>query len=152
MRIEKGNAGLYRRLFGGYTTGFNDSCAERAEKGGRILIAYEESSAAGYLLISADKGTEFMSYVFTLPEFRGRGVMQALISEAFSDSYEHAPELIHIFEKLGFEQKGTKYIFHCSGDDLWEHWDAYMEKSGKRLCDTLRRQGYSTVALSGAPE
>ncbi|MBR5090180.1 MAG: GNAT family N-acetyltransferase [Ruminiclostridium sp.] len=163
ITIEKGDIGLYCKQFEKYRTDFTDKCAESAARHGHILIAYLEGTAAGYLLTSAEHGSEFIMYVFTLPELRGKGVMQSLIREAvgisdgyigtaFTDIHEFAPVLMHVMKKCGFEQRGSKFMFRCDGDDLWDRWDAYMEKSGNRLCNTLRRQGYSTVLLSDASE
>lgn len=163
ITIKEGNIGQYRELFGTFRTVFTDRCAENSAHSGRALFAYLDGTAAGYLLTSKEHGSEFMQYAFTLPELRGRGVMQALVREAaetsdrqfgtaFSDGHEFAPALIHIMEKLGFEKGGSRFMFRCDGDDLWERWDAYMQKSGSRLCDTLRRQGYSTITLAEATE
>ncbi len=163
ITVKQDDIGLYRDLFSGYRTLYTDRCADRTARAGRALYAFLDGEPAGYLLISDEHGGDFISYVFTVPDKRGMGVMQTLIryaadtaekmiGTAFSDAREFAPALMHVMEKLGFEQGGSRYMFRCDGDDLWERWDAYMNKTGKRLCDTLRRQGYSTVLLSEASE
>lgn len=163
ITIKESGIEQYREFFGSYRTAFTDRCAESVARSGRALFAYLDGAAAGYLLTSKDNGTEFLLYAFTLPELRGKGVMQALVREAaetsegefgtaFSDGHEFAPELMHIMEKLAFERGRSKYIFRCCGDDLWDRWDSFMEKKGRKSCETLRRQGYSTVTLADASE
>ena len=139
ITIKKGDIGDYHTLFEQYRTYFTDKCAQSSAKSGQILIAYLEGLAAGYLLTNAEHGSEFIMYVFTLPQLRGKGVMQSLVLEAvnnsygyigtaFTDAHEFAPVLIHVMEKYGFVRGGTKYMFRCDGDDLWDRWDAFMEK------------------------
>lgn len=163
ITVKQDDIGLYRDLFSGYRTLYTDRCADRTARAGRALYAFLDGEPAGYLLISDEHGGDFISYVFTVPDKRGMGVMQTLIryaadtaekmiGTAFSDAREFAPALMHVMEKLGFEQCGSKYMFRCDGDDLWDRWDAFMEKKGRKSCETLRRQGYSTVTLADASE
>lgn len=134
-----------------------------AENGGRCFMAYLDGMPVGYLVITDEYDSNFISRLFVLPEFRGRGTAQALVKKAVSDlsgkiimsvsdTYEFAPTLMHIFEKFGFETGRPRNFYRCYGDDVWDRWDAYMNRSGSRFCDTLRRQGFSTVTLEEAPE
>lgn len=163
ITIKECGTEQYRELFGSYRTAYTDKCAQSAAQSGRLMVAYLDGEAAGYLLSSNAHDLEFVSYVFTLPELRGKGVMQSLIREAaetsegsfgtaFSDGHEFAPALMHTMEKLGLERRESRYMFRCDGDDLWDRWDAFMEKKGRKSCETLRRQGYSTVTLADASE
>ena len=163
ITVEKGEPGLYRELFAGYTTLYTERCAENAGKDGRALYAYLDGEPAGYMFLGNDRGTELIHHTFTKPELRGRGVMQALVRYAvdsagspigtsLSDSHEFAPAVMHVMEKCGFERRNGRSVYLCDGDDMWERWDAYMDKHGRRLCDTLRRQGFSTLTLDKASE
>ena len=115
------------------------------------------------MFLGNDRGTELIHHTFTKPELRGRGVMQALVRYAvdsagspigtsLSDSHEFAPAVMHVMEKCGFERRNGRSVYLCDGGDMWERWDAYMDKHGRRLCDTLRRQGFSTLTLDKASE
>jgi GNAT superfamily N-acetyltransferase len=163
IRIEEAAAESALELSRQYLSAYAKGQIEKEEHTVRTFIAYLDGKPAGFLAAAKSNGLEFIVYVLTLPEYRGTGVAQALIREAsgtadyalsasFSDAHEYAPELMHILEKLDFKKQRTKYNFRCYGDDLWDRWDAYMEKSGRRMCDTLRRQGYSTVTLADASE
>jgi len=163
ITVEKGDPRRYNELFTGYTTLYTDKCAQDADKGGKALFAYLDGEAAGYMFIEKDRGMYGIKHIFTKPELRGRGVMQALVRTAaeecghsvgtsLSDSHEFFPAAAHVFEKCGYERRNGRYIYRCDDEELWERWDAYMQKSGKRLCDTLRRQGFETLTLADAPE
>ena len=161
--IEKGNEELYRLLFAEYTTAYTDKCAEEASADGRIIFAYLDGVPAGYLFTVYERGSEGIRHFFTKPDFRGQGVMQAMIryvtetsdmhiATGMSSAHKFAPVMEHVFKKLGFSRRVGRNLYRCDAEDMWERWDEFMAKSGNRLCDTLRRQGYKTVTLSDAPE
>ena len=163
ITVRKVNAVLYRLLFAGYTSVYTDRRADEATAGGRILLAYLDGTPAGYMMTVSGHGGEGINHVFTKPELRGQGVMQALVRYAadttdtflaagMSDSHEFAPVMEHVFGKLGFTRRVGRSIYRCDADDLWDRWDAYMAKTGSRLCDTLRRQGFTTLTLTDATE
>ncbi len=163
ITVEKGNKELYFLHFVGYTTVFTDRCANDAASGGRILLAYIDGFPAGYLLTVCERGGEGIRHIFTKPEFRGQGVMQALVryaaetTETFlavgmSEAHALALVMDHVFGKLGFRRRVGRNIYRCDSEDIWERWDEFMAKTGNRLCDTLRRQGYNAITLTDAPE
>ena len=163
ITVEKGIPYRYSEFFAGFTTLYTDRCAERVAENGAAFFAYLDGVPAGYMFIEKKRGVSGIIHVFTKPELRGRGVMQSLVRAAvsecetgtvtsLSDSHEHFQTAAHVFEKCGFDRRDGRYIYRCDSEDMWARWDAYMQKSGKRLCDTLRRQGYQTVTLADAPE
>ncbi len=163
MIIKTVDTAVLREHFADYISASVSRALAETEKGGKCFIAYLDEAPAGYLVTAYQYEREYISQLFVLPGLRGRGVAQALIKEivrggaieimaSVSDAHEHAPELMHIFEKLGFKKSKGKNMFRCYGDDLWDRWDAFMKKKGSRMCDTLRRQGYSTVTLAEASE
>ena len=110
ITVETGNAELYSLHFSEYKTAHTDQCAGEAAAGGRILLAYLDGAPAGYMLIASDRGGEGIRQIFTKPELRGQGVMQALVCYAaetadtflaagMSDSNVFAPVIDHVFVK-----------------------------------------------------
>ena len=163
ITVEKGSPYRYSEFFAGFTTLYTDRCAERAAGNGAAFFAYLDGVPAGYMFIEKKRGVSGIIHVFTKPELRGRGVMQALVRTAaeecghsvgtsLSDSHEFFPAAAHVFEKCGYERRNGRYIYRCDDEELWERWDAYRKKTGDRLCHTLRRQGFETLTLAEAGE
>ena len=162
ITVEKAAPALYREYFPDTVNPVMEKRRKTAEDTGTALYARIDGTPAGFMLLNKEQDYYGILYTYTAPEYRNKGVMQALINAAKSDGFtvygsasdihEFAPVISHVMEKCGFESRPGRYMYRCFGDDMWDRWDAFLEKAGNRRCETLTRQGYSTVKLSEASE
>ncbi|MBR5088531.1 MAG: GNAT family N-acetyltransferase [Ruminiclostridium sp.] len=162
ITVEKAAPALYRGLFPDTVNPVMEKRCRTAEQTGTALYARIDGTPAGFMLLNTEYDIYTILYTYTAPEYRSRGVMQALINAAKSDRclvngsatdiHEFAPVISHVMEKCGFESRPGRYIYRCCDDEMWDRWDAFMEKTGNSRCETLIRQGYSTVKLTEASE
>ena len=148
-------------LFAGYRRAYSDMCAGSAENTGSIYIAYIDDAPAGVIFTEADRNAEKISYAFTKPEFRRSGVMTELIRAAADGAgkpveaavvtpSEDGEIVVHTLLGCGFKIYRVRRVYMCSGPDLWDKWNAFMQKCGNGLLASLGRQGYSSVSFADA--
>lgn len=163
LTIQTGNFMVYAILFAGNRTAYSDLCVRTAENEGSLFIAYDADKPVGFLCAEDLHRLRRISYVFTKPEFRRRGVMKALIQHA-ADTFPHATQVVMVedtenaeivfstLRELGFEGFTDRVVYSCSGENLWNKWDSFMQRRVQRLVATLERQGYRAVSFADADE
>ncbi len=94
--------------------------AERSGPETEFLVWEEDGRIAGGTLLCCSGSNAGIHEVFTLPEYRGRGIASALVSRALDDgnlqgcacATLQASEMgFPVYQKLGFEQVGTVHTW-----------------------------------------
>ncbi len=159
-KIISGTYTDYIFLFGDSRTPFSDHAAKNsAAYGGNIFIMLEDGLPCGYLCAVTEESEIRLMYAYTNEEKRRSGVFSALIGYAaetlpkpinFNISTEHKfyDTVSDISKRTGFEYRSSCTVFR--GNDI-SGWEKYMSETGGKLCDMLRRQGYSCISFADAP-
>lgn len=159
-KIISGTYTDYIFLFGDSRTQFSDHAAKNsAAYGGNIFIMFEDGSPCGYLCAVPEETEIRLMYAYTNEEKRCSGVFSALMGYAaeilpkpikFNISAEHKfyDTVSDIGRRTGFEYRSSCTVFR--GNDI-SGWEKYMSETGGKLCDMLRRRGYSCVSFADAP-
>ena len=160
-RIISGAYTDYIFLFGDSRTSFSDHAARNsAASGGNIFIMLDDGSPCGYLCTVQEENEARLMYAYTNTEKRRSGVFSALVEYAaetlprpikFNISAEHRSydTAVRICKEAGFEFLSSCTVF--KGTDI-SGWEKYMSGSGGKLCDMLKRRGYTCVSFADAPD
>lgn len=86
-----------------------------------LYIAFADGKAAGYAAIYAVEGEADIARVAVLPEYRRRGIAEAMLlyalkdvgaSTAFLDVRESNLPAVKLYEKLGFKSMGVRKNYY----------------------------------------
>ncbi len=152
----------YAMVFYKHRSAYTDMCAHDAEASGMLLCAKYDGVFAGFICVTSNSREDRITYAFTIPEFRRKGVFSALALYVMengerrlrvplmrdSGSYEAMSSAL---VSLGFEKGEEIGIYTCHQDGPG-CWDGFMEKRGNRLVSRFERRGYETVRLDHAGE
>ena len=135
-------------------------------KEGLLLGAYLDEMPIG-IAITEFADSPLLTYLFVKEEFRGQGIGMGLIDAVLLYAKnkklagiqaqvvlqnEYGEIIDHILRKKGFEVYNTATIIRYSNDDACKkEWDIFMEKRGKRICNTLEERGFKTLNFAEAP-
>ncbi len=90
-----------------------------------LYLALADGEVAGYMGVQIFSGEGYVTNVATLPQYRRKGVAQALIARVLQNQMDfltlevresNAPA-IKLYEKLGFERVGVRPHFYRSPDE-----------------------------------
>lgn len=140
----------YIFLFGMYRNYQSDKYVKRALKeNGKLFILYEDKIAKGYICYEYLFRTCELLYAYTVKSERNTGIFTELVNYIIGretspvsctvsvkiKSYEYVSSTL---KKLGFKCERCSEVYECdkSGFGLW---DKYMEKTGRKYCETLKR-------------
>ena len=148
--------------FAGQQTAFSAQCVKRSAACGLLLGAKLDGKYAGYLCAAAESGIIRILYGYTIPDFRKRGIFDALMRFAAKDSekavrvsipenHEYRVPVVKTCLKQGFQKAESVHVFTCH-KDMYPAWDDFMTIKGARLCSYLERRGYRAVSLAQAGE
>ena len=87
-----------------------------------FLVADVDGRAVGYMGLQIFCGEGYVTNVAVLPQFRGRGIAQALISEQMKNDMEFITlevresniPAISLYKKMGFENMGIRPKFYSN--------------------------------------
>ena len=87
-----------------------------------FLVADVDGRAVGYMGLQIFYGEGYVTNVAVLPQFRGRGIAQALISEQMKNDMEFITlevresniPAISLYKKMGFENMGIRPKFYSN--------------------------------------
>jgi GNAT superfamily N-acetyltransferase len=159
--IRKASYMDYIFLFGDHRTAYSDLSAETANaSGGDILMAWNDSRAAGLMCVSRESGVSNILYAYTAEEMRGKGIFSALLEYeiqhspyplkiSISESREAYGIVSHVCRRYGFELQSSCIIYSGRSEDF-VRWEEYMAGTGGKLCAMLERHGFSCVSFAEA--
>lgn len=137
---------------------YADICAKEAAENGVLLAAETDGEPSGYICAAYDTDTLLVTYAYTLPQYRGQGVLSELLktlSGMFADiplrlsvksGHEFSAAFRAACEKNRFDLTDTVMTYSCDCKaDGEERWAEFMRKKGGRLCNTLERQGSTAL-------
>ena len=162
MRSIKSASQLeYIFLFSACRTQYLDLMVQNALDSGQLWILYEDNAAAGLLCAEKNEKECIITYVFTKPEYRRRGVMKALLTHQcnsasttirtyFSQNHVFYSGIKALLLSLGFRYQTGCRVYHCEAEG-YTRWNAYLEKTGNRLLAVLARQGYTSTSFRDMP-
>lgn len=86
-----------------------------------FLVADMDGRAVGYMGLQIFAGEGYVTNVAVLPEYRGRGIAKALITEQMKNDMEFITlevresntPAIHLYKKSGFETVGVRPDFYA---------------------------------------
>ncbi len=150
----------YCFAFYDHRSAYSDYFAEKASERGTLLCARDDDRFVGYICAQKNVNELLITYAFTVPEHRGKGIFTALMSviadgsernvKVSIDSEHEARDIAaHVCGKLGFEKQKsiTVYTYRPEKDKRWE---SFMSGRGERICAMLTRRGYRTVSFADA--
>jgi len=87
-----------------------------------FLVAEVDGKAVGYMGLQIFSGEGYVTNVAVLPEYRGQGIAQALISEQMENDMEFITlevresniPAIHLYTKMGFKNVGIRPNFYSN--------------------------------------
>lgn len=87
-----------------------------------FLVADVDGRAVGYMGLQIFSGEGYVTNVAVLPQFRGRGIAQVLISEQMKNDMEFITlevresniPAISLYKKMGFENMGIRPKFYSN--------------------------------------
>ncbi|MBR5091589.1 MAG: GNAT family N-acetyltransferase [Ruminiclostridium sp.] len=152
----------YALAFMSHRSVYSDRCAAEASRCGELIAAKIDGRFVGFLCAVAEVHILRVTYAYTRPEYRGRGVFTALMTDLagnrncnlrvniVSDN-EFRDIVVKVCDKLGFTRGEdlAVYKYFPQTDTAWEE---FMSERGNRMCEMLRRHGYSTVSFAEADE
>ena len=152
----------YYIAFAGNHSALSNRYAAQADAGGSIYGAKIDGTYAGFLCVSDEITAVRITYALTVPEYRKQGVFTELVKHVIEThkkivragiSKEHPcySFILKTFLKLGFLPGEKVTVFSCSRKDE-DKWRRFMDQKGKRLCETLKRQGYRAVSFGELSE
>jgi len=68
----------YAMVFYKHRSAYTDMCAHEAEASGMLLCAKYDGTFAGFICVTSNSREDRITYAFTIPEFRRKGVFSAL--------------------------------------------------------------------------
>ncbi len=150
----------YCFAFMGQRTAYSDYFAGEAAGCGKLLCAKLNDIFAGYICAAGNGKENRITYAYTRPEYRGRGIFTALLKEISESSeitvkvnlpeyHEFHDVVVHVCEKIGFV-RGENIIVYTARRDAEMQWTEMMNSSGKRICNMLERFGYKALSFAEA--
>ena len=152
----------YYIAFAGNHSALSNRYAAQAEAGGSIYGARINGAYAGFLCVSDENAAVRITHAFTVPEYRKQGVFTELVKHVTENEKKNVRTVLskdHLcysfilktLLKLGFLPGERVTVFSCSRRDE-DKWRRFMDQKGKRLCETLKRQGYQAVSFGDLNE
>ncbi len=150
----------YYVFFHPFRTAFSDHQVWEAAHGGWMAYARMDDQPVGYLCASAEGDRFRASFGFTHPAYRNQGILTALllylirkenrpVRLSLPEKHPFAVPVRAVCKSVGFTQGEPVYVFSCRRESD-EPWRNFMDQKGKRLCETLERQGYRSLSFSEA--
>lgn len=157
MKIVRLSLLEYYIAFAGILSPLSNRYAAQAKADGCIYGARIDNAYAGFLCVSDDAETVRITYALTVPEYRKQGVFTELVKHVteihgkniragISKDHSCHAFIRKTLLKLGFLPGEKVTVFSCSRKDE-DKWHRFMDQKGKRLCETLKRQGYRAVSF-----
>ena len=147
----------YYIAFAGYHSALSNRYAAQADSGGSIYGARINGAYAGFMCVSDEIASVRITHAFTLPEYRKQGVFSELVKHVtetqkknvragISKDHPCYSFILKTLFRTGFLPGESVTVFSCSRKDE-DRWHRFMDQKGKRLCETLNRQGYRAVGF-----
>ena len=157
MKITRLGLLEYYIAFAGNHSALSNRYAAQADAGGSIFGVRINGAYAGFLCVSDEIAAVRITHAFTLPEYRKQGVFTELVKHVtethkknvragISNDHPCYTFILKTLLKLGFLPGERVTVFSCSRKDE-DRWRSFMDQKGKRLCETLKRQGYRAVSF-----
>ena len=158
MKITRLGLLEYYLAFAGNHTALSNRYASQADAGGSIYGARINGAYAGFLCVSDEISSVRITHALTVPKYRKQGVFTELVKYVTETQNKNVragiPKdhpcysfILKTLLKLDFLPGERVTVFSCSRKDE-DQWRRFMDQKGKRLCETLKRQGYRAVSFA----
>jgi ribosomal-protein-alanine N-acetyltransferase len=119
----------------GYSHPWTEGMFRDCLKGGNVCrVALAGDVIVGHLLVSVAAGECQVFNVCSHPDWRRRGIAEALLQEAFSTAWDFGAEAVFLevrvsntpacglYEKMGFERVGRRKGYYPAADGREDAW------------------------------